>query len=472
MTYEEKLFQVLEISPTKDRKEIKRAYAKMIRKVHPEDDPEQWAVVHDAYEELLRLCPGESTGRTVSAVSRNAAETLNMPGNPVFTQRPIIETERPDPYSEFVTPKKSEKPAAPPRVPENPNLSPKPIIETERPDPYAKYKTPSVGHFSENESGSENESESEENELNKALENMVNQAMIEGPAYHVSGEMWNLMKSLPSLHDSLYGKMTIHHNILWKIRYHQDYGKAMGNLEFLDELSLILKACAITGSDADALLDDIANQEIFGNKTVNYTDLRTLLQEKKEEYAAISQSRLAKLTRDGGFWTTALRGDYYLLDFKRAGAKCTADVTTKKYLGNHIFYYTGEITIKGRTYPVFCYQKQKNEALYLHSLQSNKFDSPEQCIGAIQTIRDFFEEYYSKRKVLFFLRSLLIGLLNLLPLAAVGFILWLYVFTDAGPAAFSGLALLALAILILVVIRSRLIGGPFEPSNSAFKKNQ
>ena len=429
MTYEEKLFQALEISPTSDRKEIKRAYARMIRKVHPEDNPEEWAVIHDAYEELLRRYPAEK--KTVSQKSPVVSGEQNSPENTTM----IIRSGSGDIIT--IGPRRS------------------------HPDPYS---APNNGEYETSffDIYPEDDMDFEEDELNKTLESMVSKAISEGPAYHVSGEMWNLLKALPALGETLYGKMTIYHNVLWKIRYHQDYGKALGNAEFLDELSCILKACAITGSDADTLLDDIANQEIFGDKNINYTELKSLIREKKEEYQTISKSRLTKLTRDGGFWTTAFRGDYYLIDFKRAGATCEADQKTKKYVGNHIYCYTGELTIKGRTYPVVFYQKQKNEALYLHDLQERKFDSPEQCIAAIQTIRDFFEEYYSRRKVIFFLRSLFIGFLNLLPLAAVGFTLWLFIFTDAGLASLSGLMLLAGTVLILIVVRSLLIGGPFE----------
>lgn len=43
------IYQVLGISPTKDKKVIRKAYAGLIRKYHPEEHPEKWKEIHDAY---------------------------------------------------------------------------------------------------------------------------------------------------------------------------------------------------------------------------------------------------------------------------------------------------------------------------------------------------------------------------------------------------------------------------------------
>lgn len=43
-------FEILEIEPTSDRKVIKRAYAQMVKRYHPEEHPQEWQRVHDAYE--------------------------------------------------------------------------------------------------------------------------------------------------------------------------------------------------------------------------------------------------------------------------------------------------------------------------------------------------------------------------------------------------------------------------------------
>lgn len=43
------IYQVLGISPTRDKKIIRKAYAGLIRKYHPEEYPEKWKEIHDAY---------------------------------------------------------------------------------------------------------------------------------------------------------------------------------------------------------------------------------------------------------------------------------------------------------------------------------------------------------------------------------------------------------------------------------------
>ena len=49
------VFQILEIEPTNDKKEIKKAYAKLVKRYHPEEYPEEWKKIHDAYELALKI---------------------------------------------------------------------------------------------------------------------------------------------------------------------------------------------------------------------------------------------------------------------------------------------------------------------------------------------------------------------------------------------------------------------------------
>ena len=46
-------FTVLGIEPTTEKKTIKRAYAAKSREFHPEEHPEEFQRIHDAYEEAL-----------------------------------------------------------------------------------------------------------------------------------------------------------------------------------------------------------------------------------------------------------------------------------------------------------------------------------------------------------------------------------------------------------------------------------
>lgn len=49
----DKCFELLEIEPTENKQIIKKAYAAAIRKYHPEDEPEMFQQVRDAYEFLM-----------------------------------------------------------------------------------------------------------------------------------------------------------------------------------------------------------------------------------------------------------------------------------------------------------------------------------------------------------------------------------------------------------------------------------
>ena len=46
-------FEILEIEPTDDKKKIKIAYSKMLKKYHPEDFPEMFMKINEAYEKAL-----------------------------------------------------------------------------------------------------------------------------------------------------------------------------------------------------------------------------------------------------------------------------------------------------------------------------------------------------------------------------------------------------------------------------------
>ena len=57
-------WEVLGIEPTDDKTAIKRAYTKLARKTNPEDDPEGYSRLHDAYRAALDY----ATGRIVSVI--------------------------------------------------------------------------------------------------------------------------------------------------------------------------------------------------------------------------------------------------------------------------------------------------------------------------------------------------------------------------------------------------------------------
>ena len=52
-------FKILEIEPTDDKKKIKVAYSKMLKKYHPEDFPEMFMRINEAYEIALEYSEEE-----------------------------------------------------------------------------------------------------------------------------------------------------------------------------------------------------------------------------------------------------------------------------------------------------------------------------------------------------------------------------------------------------------------------------
>ena len=52
------IWSTLGIDPTRDKREIKRAYAKMAARYHPEEQPEKFQEIYDAYEQALSYAEG------------------------------------------------------------------------------------------------------------------------------------------------------------------------------------------------------------------------------------------------------------------------------------------------------------------------------------------------------------------------------------------------------------------------------
>ena len=80
MTKREEQFKLLELEPTSDAREIKRAYAKMAAKVHPEEQPEKWEQIHAAYLSLLDDANRRSGKGVVSKNSATSGIVLTPPG--------------------------------------------------------------------------------------------------------------------------------------------------------------------------------------------------------------------------------------------------------------------------------------------------------------------------------------------------------------------------------------------------------
>lgn len=61
MAANSRYFKILEMEPSSDPLIIKRAYAAMTRKYHPEENPEKWQEMHEAYEALMAIYSKKSS---------------------------------------------------------------------------------------------------------------------------------------------------------------------------------------------------------------------------------------------------------------------------------------------------------------------------------------------------------------------------------------------------------------------------
>ncbi len=66
-------WQILGIEPTKDKTEIKKAYAKLIAVFHPEENPEKFQEIQQAYKQALNYA---KTGNMVSKVTQSNSELI------------------------------------------------------------------------------------------------------------------------------------------------------------------------------------------------------------------------------------------------------------------------------------------------------------------------------------------------------------------------------------------------------------
>lgn len=66
------IWEILGIQPVKDPKAVKRAYAKKCRTCHPEEAPEEFDRLHQAYEAALAYCSLEETDEKIERLPHKA----------------------------------------------------------------------------------------------------------------------------------------------------------------------------------------------------------------------------------------------------------------------------------------------------------------------------------------------------------------------------------------------------------------
>ena len=59
-------FEMLGLEPTRDKKEIKIAYSKMLKKYHPEEFPDVFIQINEAYKVVLEYVENEFVGNKIN----------------------------------------------------------------------------------------------------------------------------------------------------------------------------------------------------------------------------------------------------------------------------------------------------------------------------------------------------------------------------------------------------------------------
>lgn len=84
------IFAILEIEPTDDKQTIKKAYAKLVKKYHPEEYPEKWKEIHDAYETAIALAERRGQDYLTFSVTDHA----QMADSAAKEPRPVLKNEK------------------------------------------------------------------------------------------------------------------------------------------------------------------------------------------------------------------------------------------------------------------------------------------------------------------------------------------------------------------------------------------
>lgn len=92
----ENVFRVLQLEPTTDKRTIKRAYANLVKQYHPEEHPDEWKEIHDAYKIAESYAEDSQTTKwkTLEEVSKEAEQEIEVKKKrSVFSYTPIEQEE-------------------------------------------------------------------------------------------------------------------------------------------------------------------------------------------------------------------------------------------------------------------------------------------------------------------------------------------------------------------------------------------
>lgn len=77
----ERIWDILGIDATKDKREIKRAYARLSKEIHPEEKPEEFQRLYEAYQRALQYASYEEMKRDGAAEAEIMPESVQVEGN-------------------------------------------------------------------------------------------------------------------------------------------------------------------------------------------------------------------------------------------------------------------------------------------------------------------------------------------------------------------------------------------------------
>lgn len=130
-------YDILGIERDADKKAIKRAYAELVKQYHPEEQPEEWKRIHDAYEQVMELASAKRQKVSV-LVSQEAEEQELDLTNAVNTSE-----EKKVPNTPTGTPEQREAPNTPTGTPEQKEAPNTPIgMPEQKQAPNAPIGTP------------------------------------------------------------------------------------------------------------------------------------------------------------------------------------------------------------------------------------------------------------------------------------------------------------------------------------------
>lgn len=78
--YGDDIYEILGIDRNADTRTIKKAYARLVKQYHPEENPKEWERIHDAYELAIRFASGRTKrSRMISGSSEYGSLKQELP---------------------------------------------------------------------------------------------------------------------------------------------------------------------------------------------------------------------------------------------------------------------------------------------------------------------------------------------------------------------------------------------------------